>query len=104
MDTRGLYGRGRGGVKVGRVGSDLEVGGLPIEVFDKEVEGFSGFFDSVGHPALAVGVIQVIPNLNQGFLGFNEGFEGFVGCFHRWCSGYRLVLTIRRRGCQGSQG
>ena len=61
---------------------DLDAIGLPLDLFDEGVKGGRGLFDSVAHPTLSIGIIQVIPDFHQCFIDFDEGFEGFVGCFH----------------------
>lgn len=64
------------------VRDDLDAIGLPLDLFDEGIEGGRGLFDSVAHPALSIGIIQVIPDFHQCLIDFNEGFQRLVGCFN----------------------
>jgi len=79
------------GVQSGGLGYHLQ----PCSHYDADSEGVH-----LGYP---LGVVE-------GFIPRGAGVKDEVGfevgdlVFHMWCNGYRLVLTIRRRGCQGRSG
>jgi len=88
-----------------RVRGDSDEGGGGIDLLDEGIESLSGLSHAVGCPSLSLGIIQIIPNFHQGFLDIDEGFKGFVWCFHGGVVCWVLLLIPEEGGgCQGYRG